>query len=264
MISTGIIFDLKKYAVHDGPGIRTTVFFKGCPLNCIWCHNPESRRPEIERFPVRSRAGHEQSCGETEIGFRVSVDEVMFEIMQDAIFYEQSGGGVTFSGGEPLLQVEFLMALLEACRSRGVHTAVDTCGYAPREDLRRVAQTADLLLFDLKLMDIDAHAKYVGVSNELILANLRELATSCPMIIRLPMIPDLTDTDRNLDAIAGFLEPLPLRRISLLPYNKLGEDKHERYALPGHRPNWTVQDPTTLRRKAERLEARGFEVSIGG
>jgi pyruvate formate lyase activating enzyme len=265
MALTGTIFDIKKFAIHDGPGIRTTIFFKGCPLNCIWCHNPESRNSEIERFPVRHRTDHNHACtSETEIGRRVSVDEVMVEIMQDWIFYDQSGGGVTFSGGEPLLQMDFLLALLEECRTRNIHTAVDTSGYAPREDIRRVARAADLMLYDLKLMDDDAHNLYVGVSNELILGNLRDLASTCPVIVRVPLIPDLTDTDANLDAVADFLTPLPLKRLSLLPYNKLGEDKHERYALPGHRPNWAVQDAETLHRKAARFEARGFEVSIGG
>jgi pyruvate formate lyase activating enzyme len=185
--------------------------------------------------------------------------------MQDSIFYDQSGGGVTFSGGEPLLQVEFLLALLEDCRREGVHTAVDTSGHASLSDLQKVAQAADLLLYDLKLMDDTAHREYIGVSNQLILSNLKAVATDTDRIVaRVPLIPDLTDTDENLDAVADFLGPLGLRRVSLLPYNKLGEDKHERYGLPGHRPNWNVQDREALDSKVERFRARGFVVSLGG
>ena len=262
MTTTGLIFDLKKYCVRDGPGIRTTVFFKGCPLNCLWCHNPESRSTEIEHMSVKR--GRDGELGRVVFGRRVTIDEIMFEIMQDWIFYDQSGGGVTLSGGEPLLQIDFLLELLAECRQRGVRTAVDTSGYAPREDFLRVAGAADLILYDLKLLDDSAHRKYVGVSNGPILENLKAVARLCPIIIRLPLIPGITDTDDNLDAVADYLEPLQLRRISLLPYNKLGEDKRERYSMPGHRPSWTVQDEPTLQRKMTRLETRGFEVSIGG
>jgi len=266
MALTGIIFDLKKYAIHDGPGIRTTVFFKGCPLDCRWCHNPESRKPGIERLMISRAAPDNPACSrEATIGREVTIEGLMAEIMQDWIFYDQSGGGVTFSGGEPLLQIEFLLALLEDCRREGVHTAVDTSGHASLSDLQKVAQAADLLLYDLKLMDDTAHREYIGVSNQLILSNLKAVAVDTDRIVaRVPLIPDITDTDENLDAVADFLEPLGLRRVSLLPYNKLGEDKHERYGLHGHRPNWNVQDRDSLDLKTERFRARGFLVSLGG
>jgi pyruvate formate lyase activating enzyme len=263
---TGIIFDLKRYAIHDGPGIRTTVFFKGCPLNCQWCHNPESRKPGIERLPVSNSAIQDPFCPrETTVGCEVTVETIMAEILQDRVFYDESGGGVTSSGGEPLLQAEFLLALLDACRREGIHTAVDTSGYAPPADIERVCHAADLLLYDLKLMDDTLHRQYVGVSNALILSNLKVIADSdCRIVARLPLIPDVTDSDENLLSVADFLGPLNLRQISLLAYNKLGEDKHERYGLRGHHPQMKVQDREILLRKAGLLEARGFVVTVGG
>ena len=190
----------------------------------------------------------------------------MAEILQDRVFYDQSGGGVTFSGGEPLLQPEFLLALLEECRREGIHSAVDTSGYAPLADIERVCQTADLVLYDLKLMDDALHRKFVGVSNELILTNLEAIAdkTDCRIIARVPLIPDITDTDENLLAVADFLSLLNVHRISLLAYNKLGEDKRERYGMRGHYQQLNVQDREVLLRKAGLFEARGFVVTIGG
>jgi len=263
----GIIFDLKKYAIHDGPGIRTTVFFKGCPLNCGWCHNPESHKPGIEQLQIRqSTMGNPVCARETTVGCEATVDTVMAEILQDRVFYDQSGGGATFSGGEPLLQAEFLLALLEECRREKIHTAVDTSGHASLDTIQRVYQAADLLLYDLKLMDNVLHRQYVGVSNELILSNLEALAAhdNLRIVARLPLIPNITDTDENLLAAADFLEPLGLLQVNLLSYNKLSEDKRERYGMRGHHPNLNVQDREVLLRKASIFSARGFAVSVGG
>jgi pyruvate formate lyase activating enzyme len=269
MTDTGIIFDLKKFAIHDGPGIRTTVFFKGCPLDCQWCHNPESRRGGLEAVEICTpRTNPTPGVGEVEgmIGSRVTAADLMAQILQDEIFYDQSGGGVTFSGGEPMLQVDFLSTMLKRCRRVGVHTAVDTSGHAPWEDFEKVIGDVDLILFDLKLMDDIEHIKHVGVSNEQILSNLQNLSrTGKEIIIRLPMIPEVTDTDQNIEAVAAFLDPLPeIRKISLLPYNPFGEDKRERYRLPGHRYHWETQNSEAIAAKKRRLEARGFLVSVGG
>jgi pyruvate formate lyase activating enzyme len=264
---TGIIFDLKKYAIRDGPGIRTTVFFKGCPLNCRWCHNPESRAREIEQLPVRIPVSQiPTGSRQTTVGCRVTVDSVMAEILQDRVFYDQSGGGVTFSGGEPLLQIDFLLALLQECRREGIHTAVDTSGYAPLTDLEQVCQGADMLLYDLKLMDDHLHREYVGVSNELILSNFRLAASrnACRIMARVPLIPGVTDTEENLTAVAEFLDQTDIRQVSLLPYNKLGEDKGERFGFRGHSLQMNVQDHQELVRKAGLFEARGFAVTVGG
>ena len=263
----GIIFDIKKYAIRDGPGIRTTVFFKGCPLNCRWCHNPESRAREIEQLSVKSPSYQIPSgSSQTTVGCKVTVDTVMTEILQDRVFYDESGGGVTFSGGEPLLQTDFLLALLQECRREGIHTAVDTSGYAPLADLERVCRAADLLLYDLKLMDDTLHRQYVGVSNELIHSNLRVAAArnECQIMARVPLIPDITDTEGNLLAVAEFLGRIGIKQISLLPYNKLGEDKSERFGLRGHRVQMNVQDRQELVGKSGLFEVRGFEVTVGG
>jgi len=171
----GTIFDLKKFAIHDGPGIRTTVFFKGCPLDCAWCHNPEGVKPHRETFTVLARGGGTDRDGcekEEVVGREVTVDEVMEEIEKDVIFYEQSGGGVTFSGGEPLQQEEFLAALLRECAVKNIRTAVDTSGFAPWEALERIARQTDMILYDLKIINEQEHVKYTGVVNKLVLARL--------------------------------------------------------------------------------------------
>ncbi len=265
---TGTIFEIRRFAIHDGPGIRTTVFFKGCPLNCAWCHNPEGRCNEVEDFPVRPRDGApiNGELPRTRVGSAVTVAAVMTEVMKDEVFYDQSGGGVTCSGGEPMAQVAFLEALLQAAKEAGLHTAIDTCGYAPWRDFERIIPWADLFLFDVKLMDEGAHLKYTGVSNDLILSNLTALAArGNNVIVRVPLVPGITDTANNLEAIAAFLKPLPsLQRISLLPYNKLGEDKIDRYQLSRRRLALEPQSSADLEEHAAKFRADGFAVKIGG
>jgi pyruvate formate lyase activating enzyme len=263
----GTIFDLKRFTIHDGPGIRTTVFFKGCPLDCKWCHNPESRSSEIEYHTRRDELKNvEELTDKTPIGCRISDEAVMREVVRDETFYDQSGGGVTFSGGEPMMQIDFLYALLQSCKKWGFHTAIDTCGHAPATDFENIYDLTDLFLFDIKLIDDDAHIKYTGVSNKLILFNLKMLAERGDKInIRVPMIPNVTDTDENLGAIAYCLEPLKsIRKISLLPYNKLGEDKIERYNLDRRPLHLDTQDVSALEEKALWFRSRGYEVQIGG
>ena len=200
------------------------------------------------------------------IGYETTVTEVMRQVMADEPFYDESGGGVTFSGGEPLFQPEFLYALLEACRSKGLHTAVDTSGYAPTDTLLRIAQAADLILYDLKLMDDRLHRRYTGVSNELILNNLKHLAAIGTEIwIRRPLIPGITDTDENLDALADWLSAnVRLRRICLLPYNLFGEEKLKRFKLESRLGPMATQSDEELEHMAERLRHRGFEITVGG
>lgn len=195
-----------------------------------------------------------------------TVASVKAEVMKDEIFYDQSGGGVTCSGGEPMAQIGFLEALLRTGKEVGLHTAVDTCGYAPWGDFERIAPLADLFLFDLKLMDNDEHLKYTGVPNDLILSNLTALAArGNNVIVRVPLVPGITDTANNLEAIAAFLKPLPsLQRISLLPYNKLGEDKIDRYQLSRRRLALEPQSAADLEERAAKLRADGFIVKIGG
>jgi pyruvate formate lyase activating enzyme len=269
METTGTIFEIRRFAIHDGPGIRTAVFLKGCPLDCWWCHNPEGRSAGVETLELRSRrngdARHEEP-DRAVIGSEVTVAAVMDEVTRDEVFYRQSGGGVTFSGGEPLGQIEFLQALLRASKDRGLHTAVDTCGYAPAADFERIYSLTDLFLFDLKLMDTEMHRQYTAVSNDLILSNLALLADrGNKAVVRIPMVPDITDTSENLEAIAAFVGSLKsIRRISLLPYNKLGEDKTDRYRLPRRRLQLTPQTAEAMERKAAVFRPFGYEVHIGG
>ncbi len=266
MERTGTIFDLRRFCIHDGPGIRTTVFFKGCPLDCWWCHNPEGRSASVEAFPDTRKGTGRAGSNRESFGRLVSVDEVLAEVLRDLPFYDQSGGGVTFSGGEPMGQIDFLDDLLAACSTAGLHCTVDTCGYAPFVDFQRIHDRVNLFLFDIKLMDPAAHQAYIGVSNEIILSNLADLAElGCSVEIRLPLIPDITDTRENLESVTAFLKPLKsIHRISLLPYNKLGEDKVERFDLPRRRLQLQTQNPEALLEKASYLRDCGYEVRIGG
>ncbi|HBX70167.1 MAG TPA: glycyl-radical enzyme activating protein [Chloroflexi bacterium] len=270
---TGTIFDIKKYAIHDGPGIRTTVFFQGCPLSCWWCHNPESqpRHPVllyranrcalcgtcVETCPqngisINGVATTDRTkcdvCGEcAEVcyhgarevsGREVTVAAVLAEIERDVPFYDQSGGGVTFSGGEPLLQPQFLAALLKECRTREIHTVVDTTGLAAWETIDRLRGDVNLFLYDLKLMDDARHRKYTGVSNRLILSNLVRLAESGEQIaIRIPLIPGINDDAKNLWQSAEFIARLPnITGIELMGYHDIAAAKYEalgrEYPLP--------------------------------
>jgi len=264
---TGVVFEIRRFAIHDGPGIRTTVFFKGCPLDCRWCHNPEGRGRDVENFRLRSTTAAASDGSKTaEIGAVMTVETIMREVMRDEVYYDESNGGVTFSGGEPMVQIDFLEAMLGACRQNGLHTAVDTCGHAPREDFERIYDATDLFLYDLKLIDRGAHVQYTGTSSELILANLSFLAgKGNKVVVRVPMIPDITDTSENLEAIAGFLTSLKtVRTIHLLPYNKLGEDKVERYHLARRRLDLTPQTQSAMEQKAATLRAHGYTVVVGG
>lgn len=264
----GMIFDIKRFAVHDGPGIRTTIFFKGCPLRCAWCHNPEgiSKGRELMVFPARcsakcracvpaepqgtfSKAGGrlridrsglspEGMSRATDaclydalrlVGRSVSVREVVIEAEKDRIFYETSGGGVTFSGGEPLSQPGFLTALAEELRGRGIRTVLDTSGFAAWDVLERVARKVDLVLYDLKLMDDAGHIKHTGVSNRIILENLRRLSALGRAIrVRVPLVPGVNDDPENIRRTAEFLKPLAnIERVGVLPYHKGGRAKAE-------------------------------------
>lgn len=274
----GIVFDVKKFAVHDGPGIRTTVFFKGCPLRCHWCHNPESQAREPEMTFRANRCIRCEACraacargaiswngdlpatararctlcgdcvavcyaGAREIvGREMTVAQVMAEIERDVPFYDQSGGGVTFSGGEPLAQPDFLRALLRACQEKEIHTAVDTCGFAAWETVDSVREQVDLFLYDLKLMDDARHQQFTGVSNGLILRNLQALAgRGHDIVVRLPVIPGINDDAENVRQIGTFVAALPhLQRVELLPYHHTAAVKYEQlnksYELSALRP----------------------------
>lgn len=250
----GRIVNVQRFSLHDGPGIRTTVFFKGCPLDCAWCHNPESRSSDLSEGPGRE----------------VSVAQVLAEVVRDRPFYETSGGGVTFSGGEPLAQPGFLLACLEACRREGLSTALDTCGFAPAETLLAAAALSDLVLYDLKALDDSVHREATGVSNAPILENLAALSSSSArggarIWIRMPIVPTLNDGVERMAEAADLVKRLAgVERVCLLPYHALGVDKALRL---GQRPRFgpvPSPSPETLDALAAPFRAAGMAVQIGG
>jgi pyruvate formate lyase activating enzyme len=263
---TADIFDVKRFAIHDGPGIRTTVFFRGCPLECWWCHNPEARI-DCGRETYRKRSvDHSLPASDNVIGPEVRIERLVDEIERDKVFYDQSHGGVTASGGEPMMQIGFLERLLTACRARGIATNVDTSAYASWTEFEKVLDIVDLFMVDLKLIDDKQHLKYTGVSNKLILENFDRLIKAGSRVrARLPMIPGLTDTADNVDSLIGFLGRYrELEHVSLLPYNRLGEDKFERLGLEYRPGAIETQTPRHMKELAGRFEKAGIEVRIGG
>jgi pyruvate formate lyase activating enzyme len=298
--STAVIFNIMRFSTQDGPGIRTTVFFKGCPLSCWWCHNPESQRLQPELLYLEERCRHCgdclvacpqhaidevegkvrtsalcRRCGQcTEVcqaearqiaGRRLTVGELVAEIERDLIFFEESGGGVTLSGGEPLAQPRFVSALLGACRDRGIGTVLETCGYAPSAVFLNVALAAGLVLFDLKLMDPVKHKQYTGVLNRRILGNLEELvARGRPVIVRIPVMPGINDTDDEISHFARYLAELPAKQVELLPYHHIGAGKYKRLGLTyrlGDAPQPTAAD---LARFGDALARAGLNVRVRG
>ena len=249
----GIIFDIKKFAINDGPGIRTAVFLKGCPLHCWWCHNPESQSgtPELSFVPEkcigcgwcssvcpngldRSRCTHCGKCAEhcyagaREIAGRsASVDEVIAEVLKDKDFYSNSDGGMTISGGEPLYQPEFTLALLQRAKAEGLHTCLDTSGFAAKQILDQVLPFVDIFLYDLKETDAENHSLYTSVPLEIILDNLKYIdAAGAATILRCPLIPGLNVRDSHADGIAAAVNELShVRQVDLMPYHPLGESK---------------------------------------
>ena len=261
----GIIFDIKKFAVNDGPGIRTTVFVKGCPMKCLWCHNPESQKLQPEVFP-QTVTDEFYEHPQTIFGREVSTDEVMLEIKKDVIFYDESGGGVTFSGGEPLLQIEFLHELLRKCSLEQINTAVDTSGFADRSSFERIYDLVNIFLFDLKIADEREHIKLTGVSNKLIHNNLTYLSNRGEKVnIRIPLIPGITDTEKNLSQIAELISGLNnINKIDLLPYNKIGKGKYKRLNVDYYFKNAETQNPNTLNNISSIFLKLGYNVSIRG
>ena len=251
MLDNNRIFKVQRFAIHDGPGIRTTLFFKGCPLSCQWCHNPES-----QAMP--------ESINGTDI--EVAAKPVIDSIMKDLIFYDESGGGVTFSGGEPLCQPELLMFLLEYCQENGIHTCLDTCGFAPWDRLSAASSMADLVHFDIKLVSETDHAAHTGKSSELILDNLCRLArTDTSVRLRFPLIPGITDTHSNVDRIIGFiLKHTPYRDIDILPYHDTAKGKYEKLGQPYALSHIRPPDENCINRVKHRFETSGFTVTIGG
>lgn len=287
----GIIFNIQKYSIHDGPGIRTTVFLKGCPLSCWWCHNPESQNFKEEMLFYEKRCIGCGACVEEcrkhgvedpsecfesaevcysnarEIaGKRKTVSEVLEEIEKDRVFYESSGGGVTFSGGEPLAQPQFIMHLLKKCKEKNFHTTVDTCGYASLEILNEAANYTDLFLYDLKGMNEKKHIEHTGVSNQLILSNLRFLGSLGKRVfVRVPVIPGLNDSDEELREMAEFTAKFPnVEQVNLLPYHHIAVEKYKRMNKTYMLPNQNEPDGDYMGKKSDIFKNHGINVKIGG
>ncbi len=301
-MQTGKIFDIKKYAIHDGPGIRTTIFFKGCPLSCWWCHNPEGIAPitqrlyrpercigcrecadacpeeaiEISSEGLKWKASDCLYCGTCAgicpadavelIGKTMSVDEVVAEIAKDTVFYDESRGGITISGGEPLMQPSFLIELLDACKKLELHRTVDTSGYAETQTLLEAATRTDLFLYDLKHMDSEKHVRFTGVSNERILTNLQVLSRQeAEIVIRFPMIPGFNSDQENIDKTGAFISSLPgVSRIHILPYHCSATAKYKNLGLNFNTSEVAKPTRDFLVSVARRLETYKLKVKIGG
>lgn len=257
----GLIFDIKRFAINDGPGIRTTVFLKGCPLDCRWCHNPEGKSMEIEETPATEKS-NQVSYHRRSIGRRwIDSTSLVSEILKDEVFYQESGGGVTFSGGEPLMQPDFLLRTLLTCKTTGIRTAVDTCGYADSEKLKAIMPYTDLFLYDLKVIDPELHLKYTGVSNELILKNLELIADSgASIIIRIPVVRGVNDTPENISGLIRLLASLSskIEGIHLLSYHHLAKSKYEKLGKPFD----AMEDfePGDIPFMKKQLEREGFQI----
>jgi pyruvate formate lyase activating enzyme len=297
----GAIFDIQRYSIHDGPGIRTVVFFKGCPLKCPWCSNPEAQNTSeeieysrmdcflclccVDACSERALTHGEEGihvdrekcslCGKCvevclsggirQVRKMVTVEEVLQIVEKDRAFYESSGGGITLSGGEPLSQHEFASSLLQASKQRGLHTCIETTGYQQWKHCLQVIRYADTVLFDLKIWNPASHRKIVGVSNEMILKNARKIVElGKELIIRVPLIPGYNDNPENLGGFVGFARQIGVAEMHLLPYHRLGESKYDR--LGRSYPLKDLQPPTReeMNKVGDELTTHGIKIQIGG
>lgn len=251
-----IISDIQRFCMHDGPGIRTTVFFKGCSLRCEWCHNPETQLCQREMLFYKEKCIGCGACSECDkdtcilcgecakgcptgarelVGKEYTSEEVYEEIRRDVAFYGEKGG-VTFSGGECMMQIEPLTEVLKKCKEKGIHTAVDTAGYVPFENFEKILPYTDLFLYDIKLFDSKKHKKYIGVDNKLILENLKRLfSVGTKIWIRIPIVPSVNDSIEEMKKIKDFLDECGTpQKIELLPYHPMGESKSQALGKTPH------------------------------
>ncbi|WP_343248630.1 glycyl-radical enzyme activating protein [Diplocloster hominis] len=295
----GTIFNIQRFSVQDGPGVRTLVFFKGCPLKCKWCCNPESRDPKPDilfhgtkclecgrciancpngaiRTETKAKVIDRQACtlcmecvkkcyaGALEsVGEEKNAEEIMEEILKDQLIYENSHGGVTVSGGEPAMQADFAAAILKACKENGIHTAMETCGYAKYSEYEKLLPWLDLALFDLKHMDPDVHKKVTGVSNEQILDNMERLCrANVEVIARLPLIPGINTGKENIHKVGTFCQKLHIAQAHMLPYHKLGVNKYESLGIAYPLPETGAVSDGELEEIQEILESYGLKITV--
>jgi pyruvate formate lyase activating enzyme len=261
-----LIFDIKRFAVHDGPGIRVTVFFKGCHMSCWWCHNPEGINPEPEKYTKETVLDGKVIREELVVGEWIGLEDLMKEIEKERVFIDQSGGGVTFSGGEPFLQAEFLFSALQECKNRSIHTAIDTTGFTSEQLIRHAAGIGDMFLYDLKFIDEDEHFKYTGVSNKQIIKNLRILSEiNSNVCIRIPVILGINDKPHQIDKLIDFLKQLSgIKNVDLLPYHFYARNKYQRFNRINKLEGIENPSESHLNNIKFKFENAGFKAKIGG
>jgi pyruvate formate lyase activating enzyme len=298
--ASGTIFHIMRFSLHDGPGIRTAIFFKGCPLSCWWCHNPESQNSEpevlyspdrcrlcgdcaaacprgaIERIGERMTVSDDcrlcatcvDACGaeaRSVAGRTMTVSEIVAEAERDLVFFDESGGGVTFTGGEPFGQAHLLEGLLRACRERRIHTTIETCGAAARENVLRIGGLADLILYDLKLLDTARHRLYTSAPNRNILENLEALvAAGRPVTVRIPVVPGINDGASEVRAACEYLAGLRAMRVELLPYHRSGAEKYRRLGREYRMEKTAAPTDAAMAAIAAQMAAAGIAVKIAG
>ena len=264
----GLIFSVKRYSIHDGPGIRVTFFMKGCPLNCLWCHNPEGISPVPETVIQTNRIGEKEFSRNEEVGKYYTIEDILEILEKERVFMNQSKGGVTFSGGEPMLQYEFLLEALKACKENGYNTAVDTSGYSSAENYKLIIPFTDLFLFDLKHFDDAKHIESTGVSNIGIIDNYRLLLESGKdIMVRFPVIPGINDDTDHLVKLRNLIDSTKtsaLKRINLLPFHKIGSSKYKRFNIPYRMDGIEPPSSEKMKMMKEFFMETGIKVKIGG
>lgn len=295
------IFNIQKFSIHDGPGIRTTVFLKGCPLNCMWCHNPESINKNIDILYDKEKCtlcgecikkckrgalkiideavitdlSKCMFCGECAfycinnarelVGKEYTIDELIQEVKKDMSFYEESGGGVTLSGGEPLLQIEAVLKILKKLKNIGIHTAIDTSGYIPFENMLKIIDYTDVFLYDLKIIGDDKHKKYIGVSNALILDNLKKLSNLDANInLRMPIIEGINADLEDITKAIEFIKQVKIKDINILPYHDIAKHKYKKLGRNYREDIMKVPTDKKIQIIKNMFEKEGYNVKIGG
>jgi len=301
-MAIGRIFKIDRHSLYNGPGIRTTIFLKGCPLRCLWCANPESQKLHneimynadiclndcyecVETCPLKAiRKNNYQkiiidrnicnNCGNCTLicptkalfltGLEISIEDAVNELLKDIVFYKTSGGGITISGGEPLKQKVFVLELLKNCKKNKIHTALDTCGYGEWNDLKKMLEYTDLVLYDLKIINAKKHKKYTGVSNKLILDNVKKISKIkfASLIIRLPLIPGINDSAEDIYELLNFLKDISFKRIDILPYHKLGISKYKMLGRKYQLIKTKIPEKNYINSIKLLVEEKGFEVKI--